>query len=106
MDTKTPETVLPSLIGKAPWQVSVAADSVVSMEFGVHDPRQSGVRIHGEWSFWLYLCAWRIETQDSLVVGSEDSIDTIRKAFAGLSWGPIRDLTLAKPALDLDINFG
>ncbi len=106
MDTHSAEQLLLSLIGKKPWQVSVAADTVVSMEFGPHDPRQSGVKIHGEWSLWLYFCAWRIETPNTVVVGSEDSLHSIRKAFKDLPWGPIRELLLIKPALDLDIKFG
>lgn len=106
MNTNSSEELLLSIIGKTPWQVSAAADSVVSMEFGLHDPRQSGVKIHGEWSLWLYFCAWRIETSQAVLVGSEDSLADIRNVLKNLSWEPIRDLTLLKPALDLDIMFG
>jgi hypothetical protein len=102
---KSPEQLLPSLIGKSPWQISVGAESVVSMEFGAHDPRQSGVKVHGEWSLWLNLCAWRIELPDSILVGSEDSRDAIRTAFRELNWQPIREITLEKPSVDLNILF-
>lgn len=105
MMNKTPKQLLQSLIGKAPWQVSLGAGSVVSMEFGAHDPRQSGARIHGEWSLWLYVCSWRLESPGAVIIGCEDERDKIRKVFRERTWTPISELKVVPPALDLDITF-
>jgi len=105
MKNGSPEKLLEGLVGKSPWQVSLGAGSVVSMEFGAHDPRQSGARIHGEWSLWLYVCSWRLETPNAVVVGCEDDRDRIRKCFRERRWGPISEIKVLRPALDLEITF-
>jgi hypothetical protein len=71
MPEHQPEELLKSLIGKKPWEVMMGAGSVLTLEFGARDPRQSAFRIHGEWRLWLYECAWRLECGDSIITGSQ-----------------------------------
>ena len=101
----SPESLIKSLVGKAPWEVMWGAGSVLTLEFGVRDPRQSRFRIHGEWRLWLYECAWRLEYDNLIITGSQHERSLAQNAVRKLSGIEIADIVLTRPSLDLDITF-
>jgi hypothetical protein len=100
-----PEELIRSLIGKAPWEVMLGAGSVLTLEFGVRDPRQSAFRIHGEWRLWLYECAWRLECRDTILTGSQHERSLAANAVKKISRSEITEIVLTRPGLDLEITF-
>lgn len=100
-----PEALVKELVGQAPWTVMLGAGSVLTLDFGVRDPRQSGVRIHGEWRLWLYECAWRLESGDTILTAGEHQRMLASNAVKSLRGVKITDLVIARPSLDLEITF-
>lgn len=105
MSLNTPEEFIKDLIGKAPWDVMLGAGSVLILEFGVRDPRQSTFRIHGEWRLWLYECAWRLECANTIVTASQHQRSLAANAVRRISGVEITDIVLSRPSLDLEITF-
>jgi hypothetical protein len=105
MSNNAPEGIIKSLIGKSSWEVMLGAGSVLTLEFGVRDPRQSAFRIHGEWRLWLYDCAWRLECGGSIVTASQHERSLAANAVKRISGIEITDITLTRPGLDLEITF-
>lgn len=103
--SKPAEELIQSLVGRAPWEVMLGAGSVLTLEFGVRDPRQSAFRIHGEWRLWLYECAWRLECGDSIIAASEQDRSLASNAVKKITNIEISELSLNRPSLDLTITF-
>ena len=96
---------LQCLVGKAPWDVRLGVGSMITMEFGQRDPRQSVSTIHGEWHLWLCMCSWRIESENTVVIACEDDRERIRRTIAAIPWSEVAHIELQLPALDLQIRF-
>lgn len=99
------QRLIAPLLGKMPWNVCLGMGSSLTMEFGREDPRQSTVNVHGEWHLWLYMCSWRIESADGILVACEDGREEIRKRFRKISWAEISNVALGQPSMDLEISF-
>jgi hypothetical protein len=93
------------LIGKAPWDVRLGEGSFLTMEFGKPEANPTSHVTHGEWHLWLYMCMWRIETQEAVLAGSEDDRSRIKKLLENLAFKTIEDIRVARPSLDLSIEF-
>ena len=105
MDYNSAEDLIKSLVGKAPWDVLLGAGSVLTLEFGVRDPRQSAFRIHGEWRLWLYECAWRLESGHSIITGSQHERSLASNAVKRIWRVEIADVVLTRPSLNLTVIF-
>ena len=99
------EETVSKLIGKAPWDARLGEGSFLTMEFGKPEANPTGHVTHGEWHLWLYMCMWRIETQEEILAGSEDDRSRIRKLLENLDLNTIKDIRVARPSLDLWIEF-
>ena len=97
--------IVASLKGMAPWGVNLGVGSFLTMEFGKPKTKPSEGTAHGEWHLWLYMCMWRIETQDKVLVGSEDDREAIRTTLERTTFDSIHEIKVALPSLDLSIEF-
>jgi len=65
------ETLGP-MVGQRAWGAAPGHGTFLTVEFGAPVERP-GEKAHGEWHLWAYGCAWRIEVDGALWVGSGDS---------------------------------
>jgi hypothetical protein len=100
-----PKDSLNSLLGKKPWGIALGLGSMLTMEFGSQDPRQSAVNVHGEWHLWLYMCSWRLESDKEIIIACEDEPEKIKKLLTEISWTEVSSVSLSQPSLDLEITF-
>ncbi len=70
------------MIGQAAWDVAWGHGSFVTIEFGapVTNSEQPDKR-RGTWHFWVYCCAWRLETPDDVLAYSEDDRSRLEKVL-------------------------
>jgi len=101
------QRTLTKLTGLKPWGVKLGFGTFVTIEFGKPQASvQHRGAEHGEWHLWLYMCAWRFQTADRIIVGSEDERSRIESSLESLSLQRLRSVRLLRPALDLAIKFG
>jgi hypothetical protein len=93
------------LIGNSAWEVKRTHGSMFFLEIGTPISRSGQTRAHGEWHFLFECCHWRFETDDIIVVGSEDDQAFIDQTFANLSLGVVKKAEVSRPSHDLRIEF-
>lgn len=96
---------LRQLKGQAPWSVKLGHGSFVTMDFGKRVLLPRGKEC-GEWHLWIYFAAWRLDSKDEILAGSEDEADVMAPALAGLTGLEIHDISATAPSLSLEIDFG
>jgi hypothetical protein len=99
---QTVTKIVSGLHGKTPSTVQLGVGSFLTMDFGAPAAGMSG---RGEWFLWLYMCMWRIETQDEVLIGSEDSRETIKKWLEYTTLGSVQKINISWPSLDIAIQF-
>jgi hypothetical protein len=105
MDELAIRRIFSELIGRPPWGVRLGEGSFLTMEFGKPEANQSGGLVHGEWHLWLYMCMWRIETKEKVLVGSEDDRTSIRSLLETVPFDATRVANITPPSLDLSLEF-
>ena len=91
------------LIGKFVWKVSC---SIGSMVFLILDPNfQSRGFPFGNEHFHLYLCMWRLETRNQVIVASQDERNKIASSLNILVGKQITSVELSNPSMDITITF-
>lgn len=94
------------LRGKAPWGIRLGHGSFITMEFGRLKEKTPPDRIpHGELHLWLYMCNWRMELRDRVVVGSDDSREAIQEALDSNTFDEVQEVQVLSPSLDLVVQF-
>jgi hypothetical protein len=91
------------LLGQRAWDVRRGIGSYVTMEFGRPLPPAESGRVYGEWHLWIMMAAWRLETADRVIVGSEDQ--GLEEALARLDGRPLTGVTIRPPALETRFDF-
>ena len=79
--TQSLKTYFEPIVGQTAWNVTIGQGSFITMEFG-----EPGANGHGTWHFWVYCCAWRIETHDDVLAYSKDDrsrLIQVIKSFEG-----------------------
>jgi hypothetical protein len=99
------EQTLENLKGKSAWGLRRTHGSIFFLELGEPLPRTGNKQVHGEWHFLVEMCHWRFETQEAIVVGSEDDQGFIDSAFQRLDLGLLSDINSASPSHDLRLLF-
>jgi hypothetical protein len=99
------QQVFLSLKDKPAWGLVRTHGSMFFLEIGEPLPRVGKKKIHAEWHFLVEMCHWRIETLDSLLVGSDDEQEFIDGIFANLALGSIETVEAPLPSHDLHIFF-
>jgi hypothetical protein len=75
------------------------------LQIGDPFPRPRVKEILGQWHFLVEICHWRFETQEGILVGSDDEQELIDSAFQRLDLGAIKETILSSPSHDLRIVF-
>src|SRR6185437_15308565 len=97
------EAVL-KLSGKTAWGVRLGHGSFLTLEFGKPVVAQQG-QSHGEWHLWLYMCNWRLETNQGVLAGSNDDRETIERALQETPFGAVEVIRAISRSSDLFIRF-
>ncbi len=105
MSSTEVEIITSQLQTKSAWDIRLGEGSFLTMEFGSPESNPSGSRAHGEWHLWLYMCNWRIETDDKVLVGSDDDRETIQSVLKTAVFGETKTVQVVAPSKDLSINF-
>jgi hypothetical protein len=93
------------LVGKPAWMVCLGFGASLMINFGRQlDPDKFG-RSHGEWHLWLEGCEWRIDYQDRVLVGGEDSREKMQVAVRELEGRKLLAVSLNSPAMDAVFEF-
>ena len=77
----------------------------VFLEMGNPVPRSDTKEVHGQWHALVELCHWRVESQQAMLVGSDDEQELIDGTFANLKLGSIDTANVSSPSHDLRIIF-
>jgi hypothetical protein len=101
----TIQDVLLNLKGKPAWGFVRTHGSMFFLEMGKPLPRVGEKKVHGEWHFLVEMCHWRIETHDSILIGSDDEQELIDSSFFNLELGHIESAAAPSPSHDLHIVF-
>jgi hypothetical protein len=91
------------LLGQRAWNVRRGIGSFVTIEFGRPLPPDARGTVHGEYHLWIMMAAWRLETTDQVIVGSEDQ--GLDQALARLEGRPLTDVLIRPPALETRFDF-
>jgi hypothetical protein len=87
------------LIGQKAWGVSLGLESIITLEFGKPvPPNKTSKKTHGEWHFWVYMCAWRLEKNNKFIVGSgadRSELEKVVQMMEGMSIDSIEILPVA-----------
>jgi hypothetical protein len=96
---------LRNLCGRRPSRATLGRGSFVTLDFGSLVTNADG-RIRGEWQLWIYYSAWRIDSNENIVVGSEDDRESIQSILADVETRTLTSVEVHMPSLGLDLNFG
>lgn len=96
---------LANLRGKPAWGLVRTHGSMFFLEIGGSVLRPGGLKAHGEWHFLIEMCQWRLETQESILVGSEDDQELIDDSFGRITLGVIESVDVTPPCHDLTVVF-
>jgi hypothetical protein len=99
------QSVINVLVGQKSWGVSSGVGSFLTLEFG--NPQVlPNKREHGEFHFWIYGCAWRIEKEGKFILGSQDAKEYIaEKAPSTLNDLVVKEIHIDPISLDTTIKF-
>ncbi|MFE0464405.1 hypothetical protein ACFW1A_34650 [Kitasatospora sp. NPDC058965] len=75
----------------------------MTVEFGPPRPPDPTGYVGGQWHLWIMMAAWRLETADEVVVGSEDQ--GLDEALANLDGRPLTGVEIRPPALATRFDF-
>jgi hypothetical protein len=91
-----PALAFQTLIGLTPWNVSLGYGSFLTMEFGeeVVQEFRGKSHTHGEWHLWLRGCAWRIQSENRIVIASADERDVVARAINRLKLGALEKVDI------------
>ena len=84
------EDLFSAIIGQYP-RIKLGYGSFVTMDFGRDIPEEiktrRGIEItyFGEWHFWIYMCAWRIDLSGNPYIGSDDDRKAIEEKLSILN---------------------
>ncbi|MFF4341429.1 hypothetical protein ACFY00_16025 [Kitasatospora sp. NPDC001540] len=106
MSTVTPEQArqrIAPLLGLPAWRVERGWGSFVDMEFGDPLPPDQDGRVYGRWHLWVMMAAWRLESADRVLAGSEDA--ALQQALDHLEGRPLTDVLIAPGTLATTFDF-
>lgn len=113
MRDKQLRAILDALIGKPVTQVQLGHGSFLTFDFGqlmqeTTISKNGRVSIHwfGEWHLWVYMCAWRIDKNDTPFVSCEDDRIIIADKVQALQGTSIVKYEILNIAYDTKFYFG
>lgn len=102
---KIKELISP-IIGLRAWGISLGQGSFITIEFGeaLQPDKKTGIQ-HGQWHLWIYNSSWRIENENNVLVGSEDSREKIKNEIKKLENLPLKNIDFLLPSMDTTFEF-
>jgi hypothetical protein len=101
------------LIGIVPFSIDLGHGSFITFDFGKKTQRQIKTRsgeirtfYFGEWHFWVYMCAWRIDKNGKPFVGSNDTRELIREKLLEMQGKALKSAVILNDAFDACFAFG
>lgn len=105
-DIRAIDAIIAPLLGTQAWGASLGYGSLITVEFGASIPDKDSSRPpHGEWHLWVTYCAWRLETESEVMVGSEDTRADIQESIQQINGLPLNSVALTLPALETTFAF-
>jgi len=99
-------TKLVPVQGQIAWGISVGPGSFLTIEFGDPIPNpQVPAKKSGEWHLWISYAAWRLENQEEVLAGSEDSRSKLRAALQTIEGSHLLSVSMSSPALETTFAF-
>src|SRR5258708_34384741 len=105
MDLQPIYEKLQPLIGQRPWEVWLGWGSFITLEFGNKIEAAGSPHIHGEWSLWVQMSAWRLETKTDIITASEDSRPGMIESIKRLEGTTLVSIKLQPPSLETTFTF-
>jgi len=105
------EQLFSEILGKAVKRVTISYKACASLDFGkdvtVEVKTKKGIDqfTRGEWCFWLYDCAWRLDKGEESLVASGDSPEAIKTHFPSLEGKRLLNAKILSSAFDLWLEF-
>ncbi|NJL92743.1 MAG: hypothetical protein HC915_02930 [Anaerolineae bacterium] len=94
-------TLVKPIIGQKCYRAALGMGQSLILDFG----NELELWKRGEWSIWVWGCAWRIEKLDGSVVGSGDTEDNIKAFITVLVGLSITDIKVQHAVHDLSATF-
>ena len=91
------------LLGQRAWNVRRTIGSNVMIQLGRPQPPDRWGHLRGEYCLWISMAAWRLETAERVIIGSEDQ--GMQEALAQLEDRPLTDVLIRPPALATRFDF-
>jgi hypothetical protein len=106
-ETQRLQTYFQPAIGEAAWNVALGMGSFLTLEFGAAGLESSAASgtVHGTYHFWVYCCAWRIETLDDVLAYSEDDRSRLEKVVGVLEGEILEQVEIHFPSGDTVLHF-
>jgi hypothetical protein len=105
-ETQSLTTYFQPMIGQAAWGVTLGQGSFVTIEFGpATQPDPPSDKPHGTWHFWIYCCAWRLETPDDVLAYSEDDRSRLEQVLPLLEGAVLEAVDMNLPGGDTVLQF-
>lgn len=73
------------------------------IEYEVKTNREITKNIRGEWQFWIYMCAWRIDKDNIPIVGCED--EDISERIKIIDNKELKDISILSKSYDMVLKF-
>lgn len=109
--TELASALFQNLVDTKPTRVKLGHGSFITIDFGrdiseVYNTRTGPkTRCYGEWRFWIYMCAWRIDRGSVPIAGCEDSREKIEICLTELAKRELKEVIILNNAFDAKFIF-
>jgi hypothetical protein len=99
------DALIAPLVGLPAWGAELGGvGSMMTVEFGDRTVDSDGT-VHGTWHLWIVMAAWRWETDDRVLAGSEDDRAELKSALPALNGDALRRVHVNAPSLETVFEF-
>lgn len=76
------QSIINPVLGARAWGVALGIGSFVTINFGARLETDARSQFsQGEWHLWIQHCVWRVEKDNSVVIGSEDPRSSLKETI-------------------------
>lgn len=104
------EELFKEIIG-LPTRIQLGLGSFLTLDFGKELSKEYRTRkgiqtmYFGEWHFWVYMCAWRIDLKGMPIIGSSDDREEIKSRLVDLNQKKLERFTVQNTSFDAILQF-
>jgi len=77
MNKLTINSIEKNIAGKDAWGFKLGIGSFMTIDLGEKILNERNGVVYGEWHLWIQCCAWRIDKNKKMWIGSEDNRESI-----------------------------